>query len=869
MSSNDNSIEVKIGGDASEMKSVMNDSASTVDQKTRAMSESFEQLNASLSNSMSALKEKSFSIGEAFEAMQKPLLTMTAILGGGAVFKETISVANSLNGEALKLSRSLGITGEEAAALRTALGDIYTDSDTYIGAFQKFAKQIKSNEQGLQDMGLQTRDSNGHLRDSNTLFREALTVVGDYKPGLDQTTAAMTLFGKGVDDVMKLQKLNNDVLDDAQQKNEQLGMTLTQEGVAATKRYKAAMNDVGDVMEAVKNQIGKAVMPVFTELGEYFASTGPYVINVFKGALTGLLAAFRVVQGAVQVISGTIFEALNVIIDGAGLLGEVFSKLIHRDFGGAADAAKALGSRVGQGFKNAFMNFVDVGNEVGDKVKSDMDRIWGNGTKVDMPKGGSKAMGEFKDPKKDKEGPGRMPEFEAALAAKKDAIEREAAEEGKFRELSKQEEADYWAQLLQRTDLTTKERALVQSKYYASTAAVRKDAFTAEINDLQAQKEAAAKNFSERVTLAEKVYRKIADAYGEESKEAKKAYGEVLKERQKLAEQIERIDKMRHQAELQRNQIELDAERQHALDVADLVGATASQKLEIERNFLDRRYQLDLADAERAVQGANPERDPEEYQKLCDKKLEIEARYRAQLRQLTDKQDAAGFQPGSSFIDGMSSSIGNGFAQILAQTKNWRQGMIGIFQGVRDSFIKSVITDPLQAQIAGWAKSLAIKLGFLGQEKAADAAAASTKIGITTGEASVAVAANAAKAGTGAAASQAAIPIVGPGLALAAMAATFAAVSAMGGKIRSASGGFDIPKGVNPMTQLHQEEMVLPAHIANPLRESIASGGSMGGQASPRITIQAMDSRDVYRSLRKGGALERAMKGMNRDFTRI
>ena len=30
------------------------------------------------------------------------------------------------------------------------------------------------------------------------------------------------------------------------------------------------------------------------------------------------------------------------------------------------------------------------------------------------------------------------------------------------------------------------------------------------------------------------------------------------------------------------------------------------------------------------------------------------------------------------------------------------------------------------------------------------------------------------------------------------------------GRIASAEGGFDVPRGLNPVTQLHQEEMVLP-----------------------------------------------------------
>lgn len=38
-------------------------------------------------------------------------------------------------------------------------------------------------------------------------------------------------------------------------------------------------------------------------------------------------------------------------------------------------------------------------------------------------------------------------------------------------------------------------------------------------------------------------------------------------------------------------------------------------------------------------------------------------------------------------------------------------------------------------------------------------------------------------------------------------------------RIPSAAGGWDIPAGINPLTQLHENEMVLPAEHAQTIRE--------------------------------------------------
>lgn len=90
------------------------------------------------------------------------------------------------------------------------------------------------------------------------------------------------------------------------------------------------------------------------------------------------------------------------------------------------------------------------------------------------------------------------------------------------------------------------------------------------------------------------------------------------------------------------------------------------------------------------------------------------------------------------------------------------------------------------------------------------------------------IGADAAKAGSGAAASQASITIVGSVLAVATMGAILAAVGGMASKVKSAAGGWDIPRGLNPMTQLHSGEMVLPQSLVDTVRNAAAAGGSQG-----------------------------------------
>jgi len=79
----------------------------------------------------------------------------------------------------------------------------------------------------------------------------------------------------------------------------------------------------------------------------------------------------------------------------------------------------------------------------------------------------------------------------------------------------------------------------------------------------------------------------------------------------------------------------------------------------------------------------------------------------------------------------------------------------------------------------------------------------------------------------------------------------------------TAEGGFDIPAGLNPVTQLHEREMVLPASIAEPLRSGIGGGAQAGGD----IHIHAVDAASFQRLLSNNkGALAKALRGAHRAF---
>jgi hypothetical protein len=120
------------------------------------------------------------------------------------------------------------------------------------------------------------------------------------------------------------------------------------------------------------------------------------------------------------------------------------------------------------------------------------------------------------------------------------------------------------------------------------------------------------------------------------------------------------------------------------------------------------------------------------------------------------------------------------------------------------------------------------------------------------------ITANAGVAASGAASSQASVPIVGPALAVGAMSAMMALVMGLIDGLPSAAGGWDIPKGVNPIVQTHSGEMILPERLADRVRNATEPA------SAPMVVnnnVSAFDAKSVDALFRdSSSAINKSMR---------
>ena len=338
-------------------------------------------------------------------------------------------------------------------------------------------------------------------------------------------------------------------------------------------------------------------------------------------------------------------------------------------------------------------------------------------------------------------------------------------------------------------------------------------------------------------------------------------------------EEWEKADKYR---------LDLEAE---AADQALSAGRISQlERLDLEIEFENRRYQIayDALQERIALAEQDPTYSAAAVEKLKQQVGELDRGHGLNQEKNQGKREQQRRKDAPSLVEMLQDGgknvweeaqqqMGQAFSAMLSKTQNFRQAMGGLFSAIRQTFVQEMVSKPLAALMGRFAQEGAMWLANGARQVAAQSATSAAVTGIKETETTKNVGMNAIQAAAEAFKAMAGIPYVGPilavGAAAAAMAAVYGLLGGMGGgggggststttRIPSAAGGWDIPAGINPLTQLHENEMVLPAEHAQTIRDMAGQGG--GGDT---IVINTTGGDFIHKK-----DLAKLLRQLNRDF---
>jgi len=192
--------------------------------------------------------------------------TMGALAAGGAMFKSMIEASHEWETGVVKLSKSMGMTAEQASVYSVALKTNGVDSETAMMATAKLTKTISTNEDAFKKHGIAIRDSSGALLPMPQIITNTFGALSKLESGTSRNTAAQELLGRSFLQLSSLAKINQGELDAAAKKARDLGLLVGGDAVEAMKKYNKEMNNMALAGTAFKINVANAVKPALEEM---------------------------------------------------------------------------------------------------------------------------------------------------------------------------------------------------------------------------------------------------------------------------------------------------------------------------------------------------------------------------------------------------------------------------------------------------------------------------------------------------------------------------------------------------------------------------------------------------------------------------
>lgn len=429
-----------------------------------------------------------------------------------------------------------------------------------------------------------------------------------------------------------------------------------------------------------------------------------------------------------------------------------------------------------------------------------------------------------------------------------------------------------------------------------------------QIEEYSYEQSVAGENYVAILAFQDKKIEAIKKFYGEESKEAYRAQRERVQIERRLWDQliqeqekgIEATTAAAIAAETAKNdvaKIGVDskgdqtgfAQSTGAINNQSAIAQRAQQLQEayqLEVNFENRLYALKLnalrnrlslehlpVGARNEINNQIAQLDAQHNQRLAV----MAAQNSRNTVQIQNQAAIASSEKWRQAASTISQSLNSSFQGIWTKTMTWQQAMFNL----ADQLTYKLVAAGAKV-LEDWIVQQAIKAGVVKASTAAEtttvvvgesaktaatAAGTAARVGVTAagtaattsmtvGSALLSIGADAARAAAGAYAAIAGIPVVGPFLAPAAAGAALVAVMGLGAKIASAAGGqWQVPQD-GQMTELHKDEMVLPAWAARPLRANLSapsSAGMMGRAADAGASLRSAANDDGSFGSMRGG----------------
>jgi len=320
----DDLIMVRIAADASRLKSDM-------DAAKRAVGDGMDSIRKDVESAGAAIGK--------FVA----LAGTAAVVGFGALLKGAIDAGDHMK----EFSQKTGVAVEDVAGLQLAFKQGGVEGEALQGAIAKLSKKMAEGGAGFDQLGVQTRNADGSLRDVKAVLYDVADATAVLKDGAGKTALVQEIFGKAAAGLIPTLNEGADGMRSMAEMADKLGLSMSAETADAADGFNDTVELLGLSMQGVARRTMAELIPTLNSLA------GTFLTNITEGdtlkkIAEGLAGAFKLLYTGV-VIGIEAFSTFGKLIGGVvaqsmaqiGGLADAVMKVLSGDFKGALDSVQS------------------------------------------------------------------------------------------------------------------------------------------------------------------------------------------------------------------------------------------------------------------------------------------------------------------------------------------------------------------------------------------------------------------------------------------------------------------------------------------------------------------------------------------------
>src|SRR5579863_6758397 len=195
---------------------------------------------------------------------------------GYETIKRSIDATTEWADSIERMTEVTGLSAQASSALTASAREQGVQIESLNSFLQRLYQSVARTPQRFSELGISIRDASGNLLPMETIARNTINALDQFKVGSDRTAAAMSLLGRaGAQSVAEFSRFR-DTLDatnmgHAAELVRAFGLEMDENGIRKARDWEHAEADLGLALLGVENQIGHALLPQIQELGDYVA----------------------------------------------------------------------------------------------------------------------------------------------------------------------------------------------------------------------------------------------------------------------------------------------------------------------------------------------------------------------------------------------------------------------------------------------------------------------------------------------------------------------------------------------------------------------------------------------------------------------